>query len=82
MPLFECEQCHCVENTATGEYWGRQRKLCSECGTGEWHGIFEKKPAAGMIIDECGFLWSRKESMPDHIKAVGVVGGEEQHNGE
>lgn len=73
MPLFECEQCHCVENTATGEYWGRDKKLCSECGTGEWHGIFPKNPAAGMYIDQDGFLWKNKDSMPSHYKVVGVV---------
>ncbi len=45
MPLFVCENCNCVENTALGFYWGRDDKdltfganhplngkaLCSEC---------------------------------------------------
>ena len=41
MPLFRCEKCGCVENTALGHYWGRTMKdfkgtefekaLCSEC---------------------------------------------------
>lgn len=43
MPLFECDNCHCVENTATGCYWSRDmgvwpeeykgKKLCSECAS-------------------------------------------------
>jgi hypothetical protein len=42
MPLFVCEVCGCVENTALGHYWGRShdsfgkpelvgKALCSEC---------------------------------------------------
>jgi len=47
MPLFKCEKCGCVENTALGLYWTRHwvdnfdysevgeeykgRALCSEC---------------------------------------------------
>jgi hypothetical protein len=39
--LFVCQKCGCVENTACGHYWGRERNcfgedliglaLCSEC---------------------------------------------------
>ena len=40
MPLFRCEKCNCVENTALGFYWSRKvdwpkeyhGKLCSACG--------------------------------------------------
>lgn len=42
MPLYQCEACGCVENTALGFYWTRNeadwpaeyrnKKLCSECG--------------------------------------------------
>lgn len=42
MPLFICENCGCIENTALGHYWGRKhlkfkdekmngKALCSEC---------------------------------------------------
>lgn len=42
MPLFVCEVCECVENTALGHYWSRDhdyfgnpdlvgKALCSEC---------------------------------------------------
>lgn len=43
MSLYQCEQCGCQENTATGCYWGREKKLCSFCGDGEWHGKFKRK---------------------------------------
>lgn len=47
MPLFNCEKCGAVENTALGAYWGRkhqkQPELCSECHTGKWHGKFPKE---------------------------------------
>ena len=32
MPLFVCEKCGCVENTALGKYWAEKERLCSECG--------------------------------------------------
>lgn len=81
MPLFECSKCHCVENTALGNYWmpkvDNEPVLCSECDTGTWHGEFEKKPAAGMKIDQSGFLWSQEEIdagvFPKHYKIVGTV---------
>lgn len=48
MPLYECERCHCVENTALTNFWeslaeGKPR-LCSECDPeiGRWHGSFPK----------------------------------------
>ena len=41
MPLFKCENCGCIENTACGHYWSKDIKrfkgteyakaLCSEC---------------------------------------------------
>ena len=77
MSLFECERCHCVENTATGSYWGQEKKLCSECATGEWHGVFPKRPAAGMLKDERGMLWSKAQvdggALPPGLEIVGVV---------
>lgn len=47
MPLFICEKCGTIENTATGCYWWAVNEgkpaLCSECHDGKWHGYFEKK---------------------------------------
>jgi hypothetical protein len=78
MPLFACEQCGCIENTATGCYWGRERALCSECGDGKWHERFPKKSAEGMLIDQLGHLWSKSQvdagQLPSHYKIVGTVG--------
>lgn len=47
MPLFICEECNCIENTALGHYWGRNhvkfkdaskngKTLCSECAPSEF----------------------------------------------
>ncbi len=56
MPLFKCDQCGCVENTACSGFWHREwdqrdgtgdgRALCSECDPqiGKWHARFEKRP--------------------------------------
>ena len=53
MPLFECSNCHGIENTATSNYWWDvhhegKPALCSKCdpAIGEWHGHFEQRPAA------------------------------------
>ena len=72
MPLYRCSQCGCVENTATGRFWGQTWAIrkgdsdgckCSECLTGTWHGRFPKTSADGMVEDEGGFIW-----MEDEIK--------------
>jgi hypothetical protein len=47
MPLFVCENCGCIENTALGHYWARNhvgfkdekmnnKALCSECTPSEY----------------------------------------------
>ena len=48
MPLFICDKCKCVENTALSPtFWtnriDKKPLLCSECETGKWHEKFEKK---------------------------------------
>lgn len=49
MPLFVCDKCHGIDNTAlSGNYWTRlvdsaKLILCAECYTGTWHGRFEKQ---------------------------------------
>ena len=55
MPLFICDACGCVENTATSDFWiqARQRlpdRRCSKCRTGTWHGVFPQRPYAGQKI--------------------------------
>lgn len=49
MSLFVCEECRCIENTATSSFWFRQlatqgRALCSKCDPtiGRWHGLFPR----------------------------------------
>lgn len=62
MPLFKCEKCGCVENTALCFYWPskahKKPTLCSECDPdiGKWHGRFEKRSAEGMRVNGRGFL--------------------------
>jgi hypothetical protein len=52
MPLYECEQCGKVDNTALTNFWWdvmREKKpqLCSECdpAIGKWHDMFPKSSA-------------------------------------
>jgi hypothetical protein len=81
MPLFQCQQCGSVENTACCNYWsaksGGRSILCSECdpAIGKWHNLFPKRSAVGMLIDQQGHLWSKENvaSLPDHYKIVGEV---------
>lgn len=65
MPVYACEKCGAVENTATSNYWPSHvhRKLpalCSECdpSIGRWHGLFPKKTATemGLVEGPDGFL--------------------------
>lgn len=57
--------------------------MCSECdpGIGKWHGKFEKKAAAGYLVDQSGHLWSRGEvdagKLPKHYRIVGEAGRKE-----
>lgn len=67
MPLFVCDKCHGIDNTALhGNYWTRlvdddKKKfsgmiLCSECHTGTWHGRFPKvkfDPATDLAGQYC-----------------------------
>lgn len=47
MPIFICDECKCMENTALGHYWSREstkfkdtsknnKALCSECSPSEY----------------------------------------------
>jgi hypothetical protein len=65
MPLFRCDKCGCVENTATGRFWSQkaysEQVLCAECATGKWHNSFPKESADGLFVDENGFLYLPEE---------------------
>ena len=49
MPLFVCEICGAIENTALGYYWSarlqNKPRMCSECAPiiGKWHNRFPKE---------------------------------------
>lgn len=64
MPLFACSKCETVENTALGSFWGQSPRLCSECATGVWHGIFSKKNAfdGSWLVGRYGYLYRAKEA--------------------
>jgi hypothetical protein len=76
MPLFKCEKCGDVENTALCGYWWKKCNdeplLCSECDPeiGKWHGEFTKRGAGGLMLGEDGFLYSA-EQPPRHTKLIG-----------
>jgi hypothetical protein len=75
MSIFRCEQCGCIENTATSSYWFRsenkdKRALCSECDpeTGKWHGRFPKQSAKGLVLASDGFLYHKDDVASDSFK--------------
>ena len=97
MPLYKCDTCGCVENTAVGFYYDRAnpkwpesvrgKQLCSACGPveypsgeptgfGAWHGQFVQRPAAGMLLDSQGHLWSKATRDTGNLPASIVIVGE------
>lgn len=55
MSLFVCDQCNVIANTAPDNYWAqlleqaeqgippsKRTYRCSQCRTGEWHGLFPR----------------------------------------
>jgi len=79
MPIFRCDKCGCVENTAASGYWHRftdyhgdkpPPALCSECDPeiGKWHGMFPKESAKGMLLASDGFLYSKGYEESDSFK--------------
>lgn len=69
MPLFKCDKCEAVENTALSNYWHRPSedspKLCSDCDPkiGKWHGAFEKRSASrgDYLVGSDGFLYHKAQ---------------------
>ena len=49
MPLFICDKCGCVDNTAMSGNnfydFEDETQLCTECYSGEWHNEFPKRKA-------------------------------------
>lgn len=78
MPIFKCDKCGCVENTACSNYWTDKfanppkPTLCSECdpSLGKWHNKFPKESAEGLLLGKDGFLYS---DLQHHTKIVGIV---------
>jgi len=61
MSLFQCDECGCVDESEIAYPMGtedhgqsRTNWLCTECQTGEWHGMFEKeqyRPEFDIVIN-------------------------------
>lgn len=61
MPLFICDCCGAVDNTACGgNFWQNRRNepgspdLCCKCNTGEWHGKFPYEVCTSDVFNEIG----------------------------
>lgn len=50
MPIFQCSECGCGEDTALCRYWGARMQdripVCSACDPkiGKWHNQFPREP--------------------------------------
>jgi hypothetical protein len=73
MSLFKCNECGCVENTATSGFWfkGDGPALCSECdpAIGFWHGLFPKEDA-----DAAGYVPRKVDSPFIERRPADVIG--------
>ena len=72
MPIFACEQCHVVENTARSGYWmrGGGPALCSQCDPRirKWHDRFPRCSAAGYWLGSDGFLYHQDDKDSGRLK--------------
>ena|ERR1035437_9476176 len=58
MPIYRCEKCGNVDNTALTNFWTRKGPaLCSTCDTGKWHGAFPRTSADELLLGSDGFLY-------------------------
>lgn len=81
MPLYMCHQCGSVENTAAGEFWRQEMEAieketsfepkCSACVTGQWHGAFPRRSAAGYVADQRGRFIYAPEEAEGYFKHLG-----------
>ncbi len=55
MPCFVCEKCGCIENTACGHYWGRNRIMFKE-------GSLQKELVGKPLCSECTPLFYKDGS--------------------
>lgn len=62
----------------------RGKALCSACapatypdgtptGYGRWHGLFARRSAVGMLVDDRGFLYTEGAALPPSVRIVGKV---------
>lgn len=65
-------------------YWraaDKAQALCSQCdpAIGQWHGQFQKRSAAGMLVDQHGHLWSKESFEAGQLPAAYKIVGEISH---
>ena len=83
MSAFRCEQCGCMENTASSNYWSQKfpcdaegnrlpekPKLCSQCDPEikKWHGMFPRQSAKGRMLASDGFLYGKEDVESESFK--------------
>jgi hypothetical protein len=67
MPLFPCQKCNCVEDTALCRFWSARLQekptICSACDPkiAKWHGEFPQESAQGWAIGGDGFLFDKRD---------------------
>lgn len=81
MSVYICEKCGAIDNTAVGGYWknccNHEPKMCSECNTGKWHGVFDKKLWSDYGIENLLELESRHDgsmiNATEYLKSIGEI---------
>jgi len=82
--LYQCEKCGAKENTALGSYWGKDKKICSECYSGKWHNKFPKEillPIGMFVTNDEGNLKHKETGETDLSNYVYVNIERPQHKG-
>ena len=81
MPLFQCSNCGCGEDTALCRYWSARLQqtapVCSACDPkiAKWHGEFPQEPARDWTLDEQGFLQWSKGDIEDWLgQPIEIIG--------
>jgi len=73
MPLFVCDKCKCVDNTALGHYWGSNQDFFDDefKGMAFCNGCAPPKYKDGTINRDSGEEWHNhfpKQSVEDFLK--------------
>ncbi|MGF6440403.1 hypothetical protein [Paraburkholderia youngii] len=75
---------HCASRADCWPDTIRGKALCSACapptypdGTpteyGRWHGLFKRRSAIGMLVDDRGYLYAEASTLPPSARIVGKI---------